>query len=172
MILLLSIIIILLIIIIVILFDKNDNNYKYIPVMKNDEDRDVFINNLKKYLNDLMIKLNKINIKINIENYESTDFNSILKWYIKKCNEVYSIINDELSEKIKNTKYFKKYKTDIIELLDYIYTYNISFSRKNNIGEYYEIFIEKLNNDLNCCATIWNINLFFEKIIKNFHVKN
>jgi hypothetical protein len=172
MIILFIIILIILIVAIIFMMTNNKNiESKYLEKIE-PENRTKFLNNLNDYINNVILYSSKLKLKnIKLEKYENNDFNQTLKWYIEKYKYIHQTINDDLSEKIKNTKYFKTNKSLIIEFLNYIYKFNLPYN-KNKLSDYYDIFIEKLNKDLNCCATIWNINLFFEKIIKNFNYRN
>jgi len=150
---------------------ENELNYKYINNIDIENNVD-FFNNLNIYFNTINSYLIKLNLKkYKYEFSESNDFDSKLKSYIKNYKNIHDYLNNELSENIKVKKFFTKNKNVLIEFLTYIYNSNIQYTKKNKLKEYYEIFIEKLNKDLNCCATIWNINLFFEHINKNFNYK-
>jgi len=166
--------IIFLLIIIIYLYNIHESelNHKYISNV-DIENNSYFFENLNSYFNTINNFLEKLNIKkIKYDTLETNDIDSKIKLYIKNYKNVHDHLNNQLCENIKVKKFFTKNKTTIIEFFNYIYNFNTNYTKKNKLKEYYEIFIEKLNNDLNCCATLWNINLFFEHIIKNFNLKH
>lgn len=165
--------IIFLLITIIYLYNTHESelNHKYINNV--DIENNYFFENLNSYFNNINSYLEKLSIKkIKYDLFETTDIDSKIKLYIKNYKNVHEHLNNQMCENIKVKKFFTKNKTTIIEFFNYIYNFNINYTKKNKLKEYYEIFIEKLNNDLNCCATLWNINLFFEHIIKNFNLKH
>lgn len=165
-------IIILTLILIYISTEKNDIAKKYIQGVNTADEQIKFIKKIKNYFSEINIFLQKLNLKqISYIDLDNTNRKEMINSYLKKYKETNNYLNDELCEKIKNTKYFKKYKTILLEFFKFLYDNNIQYSPKNKIKEYYEIFEDKLNRDLNCCATIWNINLFFENLNKNFYIK-
>lgn len=166
--------IIFLLITIMYLYNNHENelNHKYIN-NADIENNAYFFDNLNSYFNNINIYLEKLKMKkIKYEVFETGDFQSKLKFYIKNYKNVHEHLNNELTENIKIKKFFTKNKTTIIEFFNYIYDFNKNYTKKNKLKEYFDIFIDKLNNDLNCCATLWNINLFFENIIKNFNLRH
>jgi len=173
MILYVFIIFILLIIVLYTYFEISKTTKKYITgVVNNKEETLIFFKKIENYFLKINNFLKRLNInEINYIKLDGTDPTETMKNYIKKYKETNNYLNENLTMKIKNKNYFKKYKSILLDFFKFIYEDNLQYDSKNKIKEYYEIFEDKLNRDLNCCATLWNINLFFEHLNKNFNIK-
>jgi len=165
---LLSLLIIIILIIILIMIYNYRIEYlkKNLEDINSLEDQNNIGNKLTTYYNTLNTYLQKLSMeKIDIYNHLILNYKNKLENFKK----IHIYLDDKLSKNIKDKRFFTKNKKTLIDMFEYIYKFNLEFDKKNKLIGYYEIFIDKLDRDLNCCATIWNINLFFNRIIKNFN---